>query len=159
MNKKTSMVWLAAGVISLLAFSSPDLAKADARSRQKKLDQAARHEIGADWAELHNDRAELRRDVDELERDKIDLQRAYRRGGSRDEIARKRAEVRQDLGEIRQDRREIWDDHRELHRDRNTSGWGGSPAGRDNRFGNSGNHSTWGNRERFGSWDRDRRRR
>src|SRR5258706_590456 len=117
MKVKTSIVFLAAGVVSLLALGRPNLADADWRSRQKNLDRAAARQTNNNRAELYRDRAEYRRDVGELERDKADLRRLYRSGASRGEVVRKRAEIRQDLGEIVQDRREIRDDFGALRRD------------------------------------------
>src|ERR1041384_3914516 len=92
---------LAAGIVLLMAFGLPHISDADSRNRQKKLDEAARHE--------------LKKDHKELERDRRDLSRLYRKGGSRDDIYRKRAEIRDDLREIGQDRRQLgrYDGYRE----------------------------------------------
>lgn len=157
MRTKTSMALLAAGIVSLLALGNPNLANADWRSRQKKLDHAAARAQQGARAELYRDRAELRRDYAELERDRADLRRLYRRGASRDEIVRKRGEIRQDLGEIAQDRREIRDDLGELRRDRNQYGFGwgndGWNRGRwrwnDNGWWGRGN-DRWNSHDRWG---------
>jgi len=164
MRTKISTALLATGIVSVLAFGSPGLANADARSRQKKLDHAtARAHQGA-WGELHKDRAELRRDHAELEQDRADLQRLRRRGASRDEIVRKRAEIRQDLGEIVQDRREIRDDYGVLGRNRDRYGsdnsndrWNGNQGGwnrNDNGWWGRGNDRSTSQ----GRWGRDFRR-
>jgi len=122
---------LAAGIVSLIAFGLPNIADADSRNRQKKLDEAARHE--------------LKKDHNELERDRRDLSRLYRKGGSRDDIYRKRAEIRDDLREIGQDRRQLgrYDGYRG---DR-------SRYGNYDRYDNSG----WWNRGDNGWWNWGRR--
>ena len=84
---------LAAGIVSLLAFGTPNVADANSHNRQKKLDEAARRE--------------LKKDHNELERDRRDLSRLYRNGASRDDIYRKRTEIRDDLREIAQDRQQL----------------------------------------------------
>ena len=129
---------LAAGIVSLLAFGTPNVADANSHNRQKKLDEAARRE--------------LKKDHNELERDRRDLSRLYRNGGSRDDIYRKRAEIRGDLREIAQDRRQLgrYDDYR----------------GERYRYGNYGrsDNSGWWNSGNNGWWnwgrlsDRDRSR-
>jgi cell division protein FtsB len=98
--KKGWLSLVAAGIVSLLAFGTPNIADANARNRQKKADEAARRE--------------LKKDRNELERDRRDLSRLYRKGGSRDDVYRKRAEIRDDLREIAQDRRQLgrYDDYR-----------------------------------------------
>ena len=148
MKTKTSMVLFAAGVVSLLAIGRPNLADADWRSRQKKLDQIAARQVSNDWAELRKDRAEYSRDVGELERDRADLRRLERSRASRAAINGKRAEIRQDLGEIAQDRREIHDDYASLRRDRFGNGWGtpGRYDSRDRWPGNDHRWSGWGDR-------------
>ncbi len=80
---KTNLSLFAAGVVSLLAFTTPDLASADARSRQRDLDRDRARAQSSQWNELHRDRAELRRDQTELERDRADLERLQRSGASR----------------------------------------------------------------------------
>jgi hypothetical protein len=147
MKAKTSMVLLAVGVISLLALGRPNLADANSRSRQKKLDHAAARQANNTRAELYKDRAEYRRDLGELERDKVDLRRLSRSGASRSEIERKRAEIRQDLGEIFQDRREIHDDFGGLGRD------GYNSSSRD--YGRYDNRDAWSRNERnrWGAWN------
>jgi predicted phage gp36 major capsid-like protein len=119
---------LLAGIVSLVAFGTPNVADANARNRQRKLDEAARHE--------------LKKDRNELERDRRDLSRLYRNGGSRDDVSRKRAEIRGDLSEIAQDRQQLgrYDDY---HGDRN-------------RYGNYGRYdnSGWWNRGGNGWWNR-----
>jgi len=155
MKIKTSMVLLAAGVVSLLALGRPNLADADWRSRQKNLDRAAARQANNNRGELHKDRAEYRRDLGELERDKADLRRLYRSGASRGEIVRKRGEIRQDLGEILQDRREIRDDFGALRQNQYNSGWGNYRRN-DNRWSRN-DHGWWGwgnNRPtNYGRWD------
>jgi hypothetical protein len=109
--------WLSlvsAGIISLLAFSMPSAANANDGNRQT-------------WRELRKDR-------NELERDRRDLSRLYRKGGSREDIYRKKAEIRDDLREIGQGRRQLgrydgnrgdryrWYDTRGRW-NRNDSGW------------------------------------
>lgn len=136
--KKAWLTLLAAGIVSLLAFGVPNIADANSRNRQKKLDDAARRE--------------LKKDRNELERDRRDLSGLYRNGGSRDDIYRKRAEIRDDLREIGQDRRQLgrYDDYR----------------GDRYRYGNYGRYdnSGWWNRGDNGRWnwgrlsDRDRSR-
>ncbi|HLN83436.1 MAG TPA: hypothetical protein VK355_07460 [Candidatus Binatia bacterium] len=91
--KKGWLTLLAAGIVSLLAFGVPNIADANSRNRQKKLDESARHE--------------LKKDHNELERDRRDLSRLYRNGASRDDIYRKRTEIRDDLREIAQDRQQL----------------------------------------------------
>lgn len=156
MKAKTSMVLLAAGVVSLLALGRPNLADADWRSRQKKLDHAAARQGNNTRAELYKDRAEYRRDLGELQRDRGDLRRLSRSGASRSEIERKRAEIQQDLGEISQERREIHDDFGALRQDGYNYGSGNS--GRyDNRDRWNRNDQRWGwgnNRPaNYGRWN------
>lgn len=91
--KKRWLTLLAAGIVSLLAFGVPNVADANSRNRQKKLDEAARRE--------------LKKDHNELERDRRDLSQLYRSGASRDDIYRKRAEIRDDLREVAQDRQQF----------------------------------------------------
>jgi hypothetical protein len=157
MKVKTSIVLLAAGVVSLLALGRPNLADADWRSRQKNLDRAAARQTNNNRAELYRDRAEYRRDVGELERDKADLRRLYRSGASRGDIVRKHAEIRQDLGEIVQDRREIRDDFGAVRRDQYNSGWGnyGRYDNRDRWSSNDRSWWGWGNNRptNYGRWD------
>jgi hypothetical protein len=132
--------WLslfAAGIVSLLAFGTPNVADANSHNRQKKLDEAARRE--------------LKKDHNELERDRRDLSRLYRNGGSRDDIYRKRAEIRGDLREIAQDRRQLgrYDDYRgERYRYGNYGRF-------DNSGWNSGNNGWW-NWGRLSDRDRSR---
>jgi len=73
--------------------------------------------------------------------DRRDLSRLYRKGGSRDDIYRKRAEIRDDLREIGQDRRQLgrYDGYRG---DR-------SRYGNHDRYDNSG----WWNRGDNGWWN------
>jgi Skp family chaperone for outer membrane proteins len=132
MIKKTSLVFLAAGIVSLMAFGNPNSAEANARNRQKKLDQAAHQE--------------LRKDYGELQRDRADLSGLYRSGASRSDIYRKKAEIRDDWREIGQDRQQIY------RGDRYSNGYGndGRYGSRD-RYDNSGwnwGNGWWGNRER-----------
>src|SRR2546426_4873700 len=118
MNRKTSVVWLAVGIVSLLALATPNLAEANHYLRHQKHERARRQAaVNDNWGELHRDRAELRKDLGEFYRDRADLRRDIRRGASPAEIARKRAEIQQDLAEIGQDRREIRDDYGALRRD------------------------------------------
>jgi hypothetical protein len=146
MNTKCRAVLLAAGIISLLAFTVPNRADADWRSRQRDLDRRAARE-------LQRDRAELRRDYAEFERDRADLRRLYRRGASRSEIERKKEEIRRDAAEIAQGRREIRDDLEQLRRnsDRYGYGWGNDSWNRNvNGWWGWGNNR-WDHRDR---WDR-----
>ena len=146
---KTTKALFAAGIVSLLASAMPNLASADARSRQKKLDKAAARAENARVAEFKRDRAELHRDYAELERDRADLQRLHRAGASREEISRKRKEVQDGLREISQDRREIRDHIGTLRRDRgNDNGRWGNNDWRHDRWSRNDNHG-WG-------WGRDR---
>lgn len=154
MKTKTSIAWIGAGVVSLLAFASPNLVEANHYLRHKKHDKAARQEIRGDWAEIHKDRAELRRDIDELYRDRVDLRRAIRRGASPEEIARREGEIRQDIGEIRGDRRELQDDYAELRRDREKFGWNNNDNHGRYGYPRYSNYGSW-NRDRWG-WDRNR---
>ena len=134
--KKGWLTLLAAGIVSLLAFGVPNIADANSRNRQKKLDESAR--------------LELKKDHNELERDRRDLSRLYRNGASRDDIYRKRTEIRDDLREIAQDRQQLgrYDGYRD---DRY-------------RYGNFGRYDNYGRRNRSdnGWWnwgrlsDRDR---
>jgi len=93
MMKKKSILFLAAGILSLLALGTPNLADANARNRQKKLDKSAHHQVNNATAELQRDRADLRN--------------LYRSGASRADIERKRAEIRDDLSQIYQNRDQI----------------------------------------------------
>src|SRR5258708_39125231 len=86
MMKKTSIAFLAAGIVSLLAFGNPNSAEANARNRQKKLDQAAHRVLGKDYGEFQRDRA--------------DLSRLYRGGASRSDIDREKADIRDECGEV-----------------------------------------------------------
>ena len=131
--KNASLTLLAAGIFSLLALSLPDLADANARNRQKRLDEAARRE--------------LKKDRDELQRDRRDLSGLYRNGASRDDIYRKKGEIRDDLREIFQDRRQLgrYDDYR---------GYGYNYGRYDNRGGWNRNDNGWWNWG--GLSDRDR---
>jgi hypothetical protein len=106
MNRKKTIIWLGAGVVSILALASH--ASADTRHfSYPRYNRPAHQEIRGDRKELFKDRAELRGDVRELYKDKAELRRDLRNRAGRDEIARDRAEIRQDFGEIRGDRREI----------------------------------------------------
>ena len=150
MNKKTSVVWLAAGIVSVLALATPNLAQANHYLSHQRHEKARRQAaLSGNWGELHRDRTELRKDLGELYRDRTDLRRDIRRGASADEIARKRAEIRQDLTEIAQDRREIRDDYGTLRRD---SDWYGRNNGYPYRNNSNsrydryqGNRSGWWN--------------
>jgi DNA repair exonuclease SbcCD ATPase subunit len=145
----TKSTLFAAGIVSLLAFATANLANADVRSRQKNLDKAAARAGNGRVTELQRDRAELRRDYAELERDRADLRRLQRSGASRQEIIRKRQEINGDLREIAQDRREIREDLGALRRDRDHgTGWGHDGWQRDR----------WGRNDNRG-WDRGRDRR
>ncbi len=93
MKNISPKILIAAGLVSLVAFSIPSLADANARNRQKKLDRAARNE--------------LNKDSSELERDRQDLSHLYRSGASRDQIGQKRAEIRGDWREVSQDRHQL----------------------------------------------------
>ena len=132
MIKKTSLVFLAAGIVSLMAFGNPNSAEANARNRQKKLDQTAHQE--------------LRKDYGELQRDRADLSGLYRSGASRSDIYRKKAEIRDDWREIGQDRQQIY------RGDRYSNGYGNDGRyGSGDRYDNSGwngGNGWWGNRER-----------
>lgn len=150
---KTTLSLFAAGVVSLLAIAVPDLASADARSRQRDLDRAAARSHRSRSTELQRDRTELRRDQAELERDRADLERLYRSGASRQEIERKRDEVRGDLRELAQDHREIGDSLEALSGNPDR-GFGWDPTGlqRDRLGRNDTDGWGWGRRD-----DRDRR--
>jgi hypothetical protein len=151
MSKKTTVIWLGTGIISVLVLANQ--ASADTRRfGHPGYNRSAHREIRADRRELFNDRAELRRDLRELHRDKAELRRDIRRGASPEEIARDRAEVRQGLREVWQGRREIRQDRRELRRDFDKYGWNRSP---DGRFGYAGNRYSGWDRNRWG-WDRNR---
>jgi hypothetical protein len=150
MNRKKTIIWLGAGVVSILALASH--ASADTRHfSYPRYNRPAHQEIRADRKELFKDRAELRGDVRELYKDKAELRRDLRNRAGRDEIARDRAEIRQDFGEIRGDRREIRQDHRELRSDLNKYGWNRYPN-YNGRY--AGNGSSWSDRSRWG-WDRN----
>ena len=90
MMKKKPILFLAAGILSLLALGTPNLADANARNRQKKLDKSAHHQVNNTTAELQRDRADLRN--------------LYRSGARRADIERKRDEIRDDLSQIYQNR-------------------------------------------------------
>jgi hypothetical protein len=125
MKIRSTMTVLAAGLVSLAAFTSPVQADLNHTRRFPRHDvrqPAARQEVRHDWRELRNDRAELGRDRAELGRDRADLRNLYRNRASRADIDRKRAEIRQDLGEIHQDRGEIRGDYAEVRRDRGSYG-------------------------------------
>ena len=144
MNRRNTVIWLGAGIISVLVLANQ--ASADAsRFGHPRYNRSAHREIRADRKELFRDRVELRRDLRELHRDKAELRRDIRRGAGPEEIARGRAEVRQGMREVWQGRREIRQDHRELRRDFDKYGWNRSPHG---RFGYAGN--------RYSGWDRNR---
>lgn len=127
MKTASSKILVAAGLASLAAFSIPSLADANARNRQKKLDQAARQELHKDSSELQHDRQ--------------DLSRLYRSGASRDQINQKRGEIRGDLQEISQDRRQLG----------RYDGYRGDRYGNGNygRYDNQG----WWNRNNNGRWN------
>jgi hypothetical protein len=141
MKTKISMTLIAAGILSLLALGTPNLADANSRNRLKKLDKAANHELGKDTAELQRDRADLRN--------------LYRSGASRGDIYRKKGEIRDDLREIAQDRQQSYgrygdnryDNQRYDNRYDNRDRW----SRNDNSWWNWGNN--WGNRDR---WDHRR---
>jgi Skp family chaperone for outer membrane proteins len=130
MIKKTSLVFLAAGIVSLMAFGNPNSAEANARNRQKKLDQTAHRELRKDYGELQHDRE--------------DLSRLYRSGASRSDIYRKKAEIRDDWREIGQDRQQLYRG--------DSNGYGNDGRyGSGDRYDNSGwngGNGWWGNRER-----------
>lgn len=159
----TTKTLFAAGIVSLLAFTLPDLASADARSRSRDLAKKAAKAEQARLAELQRDRAELRRDYEELERDRAELRRLQRSGASRAEIERKRKEIQDGIKEIHQDRREIREDLGALgHRRDHDNGWRGNDDWRHDRWGRNDNpgwgwgrdgrdnRGNWGNRDRFG---------
>ena len=152
MNTKYRVALLAAGIVSLLAFTVPNRADADWRSRQRDLDRRAARTQTNSRGELYRDRAELRRDYAELERDRADLRRLYRSGASRSEIDRKRAEIRQGLSEIAQDRREIRDDLGQIRRygDQYGYGWGNDSWNRNNNGWWGWGNNRWDNRDRWG---------
>ena len=144
MNRKKTIIWLGAGMISILALVSH--ASADTRRfSHPRYNRPAHQEIRGDRKELFKDRAELRGDVRELHKDKAELRRDLRNHAGHDEIARDRAEIRQDFGEIRGDRREIRQGHGELRRDLDKYGWNRNPN-------YNGRYSYAGNR--FSGWDR-----
>jgi hypothetical protein len=153
MMTKALLPLSAAGIVSLLALGTPNLADANHYARhqrhEKARQQAARQEIRQNWGEMRNDRAELRRDQAELARDRADLGRLSRHGASREVINNKRKEVHQGLREIAQDRRELRDDFAELRRDRARYGYGN-----DGRFGSQ---QDWHRREYTNRWGRDDR--
>ncbi|MGE5216305.1 MAG: hypothetical protein ACM3SP_04790 [Chloroflexota bacterium] len=138
MKTKTSIALLAAGIVSLLALGTPNLADANARNRQKKLDKAARHELNKDAAELQRDRADLRN--------------LYRSGASRSDIYNKKAEIRDDLREIFQDRRQRgYGDYRRDHGDYSSYGNRSRWSRDDSGWWNWG-RNRWNGRNRWG-WD------
>ena len=143
MNKKNTVIWLGAGIVSVLVLAN-DAAADTNRFSRPGYHRSAHREIRADRKELFRDRVELRGDRRELHRDKAELRRDIRRGASPEEIAQGRAEVRQGLREVWQGRREIRQDHRELRRDFDKYGWNRFPNG---RFGYAG--------YRYSGWDRD----
>ncbi len=169
MNRRASVVWLAAGILSLMVLGSANLAEANHFNRKIRHQNAARQEIFQDRREIHRDRAELRGDLAELNRDRAELRRSIRRGASPAEIARRNAEVQQDFREIGQDRRELREDYAELRRDLDKYGWNDHRYGRDGGYGYWGNRGWvgdhdrygwlnrnrygWGNRDRFDRWD------
>jgi cell division protein FtsB len=57
--KRGFLSLVAAGIVSLLAFGTPNIADANSRNRQKKLDDAARRELKKDRNELERDRRDL----------------------------------------------------------------------------------------------------
>jgi len=152
MNTKYRVALLAAGIVSLLAFSVPNRADADARSRSRDLDRRAARAQQSARGELYRDRAELRRDQAELERDRADLRRLYRSGASRSEIERKKEEIRRDAAEITQGRREIRDDLGQLRNwDQSGYGWGNDSWNRNNNgWWGWGNNGRSNNRDRWG---------
>jgi hypothetical protein len=154
MSRKSTMIWLGAGIISVLGFAND--AFADGRGfGHSRHDWRAHRELRNNRREIFKDRAELRKDVRELHRDRAELRRDLRRGASRHEIARDRAEIRQDLREIWGNRRELRRDHREYRRDFNRYGWNRSPYRHDGRNDHWGNRYGWWDRGRWG-WHRDR---
>ena len=149
MNRKKTIVWLGAGMVSILALASH--ASADTRHfGYPRYNRPAHQEIRGDRKELFKDRAELHGDMRELYRDKAELRRDLRNRAGHDEIARDRAEIRQDFGEIRGDRREIRQDHGELRRDSDKYGWNKYPNS-NGRY--AGNGSSGWDRNRW--WTRD----
>jgi hypothetical protein len=143
MKMKSSRTLLAAVVVSLLALGIPNLADANSRNREKKLDKAAKRE--------------LRKDHSELQRDRQDLSRLYRSGASREDIYRKRAEIRDDLREIAQDRRQLYGRYNDYRGDR--YGYGSGSYGRYDNGGWWGRNHSNGWNLRNSSWrDRDRSR-
>jgi hypothetical protein len=159
--KKLSLLTLsAAGMVSLFALGTPNLADANRFDRHQRhvsaRHPAARQEIRQDWGEIRKDRAELRRDHAELQHDRTDLRHLYRNGAGRAEIVNKRKEIHNDLKEIAQDRRELRQDYAELRRDRARLGYHnqgryGHHYGWDRREdGRWGNHDRWNQRDRWG---------
>ena len=145
----TRKVLLAAGVLSLLGFATPNSAQADWRDRERNSYRNSARSETSRMSEFQRDRAELRRDQAELARDREDLQRLYRSGASRQEIARKRQEIRDDLRELAEDHREVSESLESLTRSQDR-GWArdriGSSRDRSGRYDNTG----WG-------WGGDRR--
>jgi hypothetical protein len=149
MNRKKTIVWLGAGMVSILALASH--ASADTRSLSyPRYNRPAHQEIHGDRKELFKDRAELQGDKRELYKDKAELRRDLRNRAGHDEIARDRAEIRRDFGEIRSDRREIRQDHRELRRDFDKYGWNKYPNSNGRYVGNGSSgwdHNRWWNHD------------
>ena len=154
MSRKSTMIWLGAGIISIFALAN-DTSADSRRFGHSRHDSRAHREIRGDRREIFKDRAELRKDLRELHRDRAELRRDLRRGAGRHEIARDRAEIRQDLREIWGNRRELRRDHRELRRDLDKYGWNSYPYRYDGRYGYGGNRYGWWDRGRWG-WDRNR---
>ena len=129
MKTKTSIYLLVAGIVSLLALGTPNLADANARNRQKKLDKSAHHQVNNATAELQRDRADLRN--------------LYRSGASRADIERKRDEIRDDLSQIYQNRDSL-------------GNYGGYRGDRDDDDGYR-NRSRWSrNDDGWWNWGRNR---
>ena len=155
MMTQRSMGFLAAGVFSLVALGTPNLADANSRNRQKKLDKAAHHEVTKATAELQRDRADLRN--------------LYRSGASQAEIGSKRAEIRDDLSQISQDRGQVgnYGQHRgdgddddwygsRSRRSQNSNGWWNWGGNQSSHSRQSQNDNGWWNWSRNRSNHRDR---
>jgi hypothetical protein len=171
MKRKMGTTFLAAGVVSMLAFGAAVTAEADQRGRHGRFEQgrrpAVRQELHQNRREIHRDRAELRSDLRDYHQDRAALQRAYRRGASPTEIGRLRGEVRESGREVRESRQELREDFADHRRDLNrfgsgNHGWRGD-RGRGDRndrgWWGRGNdrwdHSRWDNRDRRFDYGRD----
>lgn len=111
MTNRTTLTFLAAGLVSLLTFGAPGAADADQRGRQGRFEHSRGHDsrpgFNRNRGEVAKHRAGFRRDVRANHGRYDHSRRPAARQGSREnwrEIRNDRVELRRDLRDYQQDR-------------------------------------------------------